>query len=149
MKYYRLFHRMREESGLSIDALATLAHCHRNTVLNVEKGRPVKFKTIANLMNKLGFAAHSPEMASMALLWIENMSGVALSSPPELKGTRQHLGELNARDEDACQQLLESIRSSGLIEEELKLLAAAAADRQVMQILASVQALGRRQPAKP
>ncbi|MFI5336548.1 MAG: helix-turn-helix domain-containing protein [Opitutales bacterium] len=141
MKYHRLFRRMREEHGLSIEALATQAHCHRNTVLNVEKGRPVKFKTIATLMGRMGYAPHSPEMAGMALLWIENMSGVPLSTPPQLKGARRHLGVLGARSEEASRQLLTGIHDAGLDVPEIELLGFAARYPHVLRILADVQEL--------
>src|SRR3990172_7249498 len=55
MHYTQLFRQLREARELSIDALAGRAKCHRNTVINVEKGRGVKFDTLADLMAKMGY----------------------------------------------------------------------------------------------
>jgi len=47
MDYMQLFRSLREQRGLTLEQLAKLARLHRNTVVNIESGRPVKFKTIA------------------------------------------------------------------------------------------------------
>src|SRR4051812_1912018 len=91
MQYTQLFRRLREQKGLSHEALAKLARCHRNTVLNVESGRAVKFKTLARLMSKMGYASNSLEMCSVAVLWLEAVSGVDLADPSTLGSVRQKL----------------------------------------------------------
>src|SRR5581483_6746854 len=62
MNYTRQFRQLREAKNLSREQLAALAGCHRNTVINIETGRPVKFSTIADLLQKMGHARESPEM---------------------------------------------------------------------------------------
>src|SRR5690606_41157894 len=81
MHYTQLFRNLREAKGLTLEALATRARCHRNTVINVESGRPVKFKTISRLVQKMGYAADSEDMKSVALLWLESASGIRFSQP--------------------------------------------------------------------
>jgi len=79
MDYTQLFRKLREEKDLTLEQLAELAGMHRNTVVNIEAGRPVKFKTIAALMGQMGYGANSPELKSMALLWLESVSGIPFS----------------------------------------------------------------------
>jgi len=91
MHYAQFFRKLRELKGLSHEALAGLARCHRNTILNVEGRRPVKFKTLARLMGKMGYATNSAEMASLALLWLESVSGLDLADPARLGPVRQKI----------------------------------------------------------
>ena len=74
MHYTQLFRTLRESRGLSHEGLAKKAACHRNTVINVESGRPVKFKTVADLMAMMGYDRNSAELKSIALLWLESVS---------------------------------------------------------------------------
>jgi transcriptional regulator with XRE-family HTH domain len=141
MQYTQLFRRLREQKGLSHEALAKLARCHRNTVLNVEGGRQVKFKTIARLMAKMGYANNSPEMASLALLWLESVSGVDLADPGTLGPVRQKLAAYDRSLGQASRQLLEAVRQARLDERRIRLLAFAARRPEMLAILESIQDL--------
>ncbi len=141
MQYTQLFRKLREQKGLSHEALARLARCHRNTVVNVENGRQVKFKTLARLMAKMGYPSASPEMASLALLWLESVSGVDLADPATLGPVRQKLAAYNRTAGQSVQQLTESIHRAGLDERKIRLLTFAAQRPEMLAILESVQDL--------
>jgi transcriptional regulator with XRE-family HTH domain len=141
MQYAQLFRRLREQKGLSHETLAKLARCHRNTVVNVENGRRVKFKTIAGLMGKMGYPSTSPEMASLALLWLEDVSGLDLADPAALGHARQKLAGYERNAGQAVQSLLETVRRARLNERQLRLLAFAAQHSEVLAIIESVQDL--------
>lgn len=141
MQYTQLFRRLREQKGLSHEALARLAHCHRNTVLNVEGGRQVKFKTIARLMAKMGYAGDSTEMAGLALLWLESVSGVNLAEPGTVRPARQKLAAYDRSLGQASRQLLEAVRQAKLDERRIRLLAFAARRPEMLAIIESVQDL--------
>lgn len=87
MIYTELFRQMRETKNLTHEQLARKAGCHRNTVINVESGRPVKFRTIAKLMKALH--ATEVQLQSMALLWVEATSGL------ELRGNKEATEAVN------------------------------------------------------
>lgn len=141
MQYAQLFHRLREQKGLSHEALAKLAHCHRNTILNVESGRQVKFKTIARLMAKMGYPSDSPEMAGLALLWLESVSGVDLADPATLGPARQKLAVYNRSLGQAARHLLDAVRQAKLDERKIRLLAYAAQRPEMLAIIESIQDL--------
>lgn len=141
MQYTQLFRRLREQKGLSHEALARLARCHRNTIVNVESGRPVKFKTIAGLMGKMGYATSSPEMASLALLWLESVSGVDLADPASLSPVRQKLSAYDRPAGQAAQHLVDAIRRAKLSEGDIRLLTFAARNPEVLAIIESVKDL--------
>lgn len=141
MQYTQLFRRLREQKGLSHEALAKLARCHRNTVVNVEGGKRVKFKTVARLMGKMGYASNSPEMSSLALLWLESISGLDLADPASLAQTRQKLAVYGKSAHQAVQQLGEAVRQARLNERQIRLLAFAARHSEVLAIIESVQDL--------
>lgn len=141
MQYTQLFRRLREQKGLSHEALAKLARCHRNTVLNVESGRQVKFKTIARLMAKMGYANDSSEMASLALLWLESVSGVDLAEPGALGPVRQKLAAYDRTLGQSTRQLLEAVRTARLDERRVRLLTFAARRPEILAIIESVQDL--------
>lgn len=142
MQYAQLFRRLREQKGLSHEALAKLARCHRNTVLNVESsGRNVKFKTIASLMARMGYPSDSPEMASLALLWLEAVSGLDLADPSTLGPARQKLAAYERTAGQAAQQLAEVIRRARLTERQIRLLTFAAQRPEMLAIIESVQDL--------
>lgn len=141
MQYAQLFRRLREQKALSHEALAKLARCHRNTVLNVEGGRQVKFKTIAHLMAKMGYPSDSPEMASLALLWLESVSGVDLADPATFGPARQKLAVYDRSLGQATRQLLDAIRQAKLDERKIRLLAFAARRPEMFAIIGSIQDL--------
>jgi transcriptional regulator with XRE-family HTH domain len=141
MQYTQLFRRLREQKGLSHEALAKLARVHRNTVLNVESGRQVKFKTVARLMARMGYAAESPEMASLALSWLESVSGVNLADPATLGPARQKLVAYDRSLGQAAKQLVDAVRQARLDERRIRLLAFAARRPEMLTILESIQGL--------
>jgi transcriptional regulator with XRE-family HTH domain len=149
MQYTQLFRRLREQKGLSHEALAKLARCHRNTVLNVEGGRQVKFKTIARLMAKMGYPSDSPEMASLALLWLESVSGVDLADPAALGPVRQKLAAYDRSLGQASRQLLDAVRQARLDERRIRLLTFAARRPEMLAIIESVQDLLQEGSAGP
>ena len=105
MHYTQLFRKLREARGLTLEALAKLARRHRNTVINVESGRPVKFKTIAELMVKMGYGTKSAEMKAIALLWLEAVSGIPFSQPETEAGARKAVAGYQASARQAARQL--------------------------------------------
>lgn len=141
MRYTELFRRLREEKDLSHEALARLARCHRNTVLNVERGRLVKFKTLARLMGKMGYPSDSPEMASLALLWLESVSGLDLADPASLAPIRQKLAVYQRTAKQTAQQLSDTVRQAGLTDKQIRLLIFAARRPEVLTILDSINDL--------
>jgi transcriptional regulator with XRE-family HTH domain len=141
MHYAQLFRRLREQKGLSHEALAKLARCHRNTILNVEGGRNVKFKTIAGLMGKMGYPSDSPEMACLALLWLEAVSGLDLADPSSLAPVRQKLAAYERNASLALQHLAMVIRKAKLTERQIRLLAFAAQRPEMLAIIESIQDL--------
>lgn len=141
MQYTQLFRQLRERKGLSHEALAKLAHCHRNTVLNVESGRQVRFKTMAELMGKMGYASDSPEMASLALLWLESVTGIDLADPSSLSATRKKVASYSRASRQAANDLLDTVRTAKLNDRDLRLLAFAAENRGVLSIIEEIQEL--------
>lgn len=141
MQYAQLFRRLREQKGLSHEALAKLARCHRNTVLNVEGGRQVKFKTIARLMAKMGYPSDSAEMASLALLWLESVSGVDLADPATLGPVRQKLATYDRTLGQATRHLVDAVRQTRLDERKIRLLTFAAQRPELLAIIESIQDL--------
>lgn len=141
MQYTQLFRRLREQKGLSHEALAKLARCHRNTVLNVESGRQVKFKTVARLMAKMGYVSDSPEMAGLALSWLESVSGVNLADQAMLGPARQKLAPYDRSLGQAGRQLMEAVRQARLDERRIRLLAFAARRPEMLAIIESIQDL--------
>ena len=141
MHYAQLFRRLREKKGLSHEALAKLARCHRNTVLNVEGGRNVKFKTVAGLMGKMGYPSDSPEMASLALLWLEAVSGLDLADPSTLGPARQKLAAYERNAGQAAQHLADVVRRTRLTDRQIRLLTFAAQSPEMLAIIESIQDL--------
>ncbi len=141
MQYTALFRRLREQKGLTHDALARLARCHRNTVLNVEAGRRVRLQTVAHLMAKMGYASDSSEMATLALLWLEAVSGIDLADPATLGTARQKAATYSRSVNQAAAGLAETVRRAGLTEQQIRLLGFAARSPEVLAILDSIQSL--------
>lgn len=141
MQYTQLFRRLREEKGLSHEALAKLARCHRNTVINVERGRRVKFATLAGLVTKMGYPSDSPELASLALLWLESVSGLDLADPATLVQARQKVAAYGKSARQTSQQLVDAVRRAHLTERQIRLLIFAAQRPEALAILESVQDL--------
>jgi len=141
MHYTRLFRNLREAKGLTLEALARKARRHRNTVINVESGRPVKFKTIAELMVKMGYAAGSPEMKSVALLWLEAVSSIPFSQPETEAAARRTIAGYRAATRPAVRQLDEAIARAGLDPAQIDLLAFAVRHPGVLAMLENLRRL--------
>jgi transcriptional regulator with XRE-family HTH domain len=141
MHYTQLFRSLREAKGLTIEGLAELADCHRNTVTNVESGRPVKFKTIADLMGKMGYTAASTETRSIALLWLEAVSGIPFSQPRTEAAALKSVAGYRRTLKDAARQLeAEAIRHS-LPARQIDLLIYAIRHPEMLSLLENVRDL--------
>jgi transcriptional regulator with XRE-family HTH domain len=141
MDYTQLFRNLRESKSLTLDQLARLARVHRNTVVNIESGRPVKFKTIAVLMQKMGFASGSPEMKSMGLLWLESVSGIPFSRSDTEAAAKKMISTYRSPSRQAARQLVEIIAAANLTAEQVQLLAYAARHPEVISIIENVRHL--------
>jgi hypothetical protein len=104
-------------------------------------GKPVKFATIARLMKKMGYSDDSPEMADMALLWVESVSGVPLAAPGKVREARQKPTSYQRETQRLTTQLAEAIRHAGLSEREVRLLEFAARRPEVLEIIGAVHDL--------
>lgn len=137
MGYSEQFRIFRETRGLTREGLALHAGCHRNTVLNVESGRPVKFSTIIMLMGAMGYRADSPEIKLLALQWLEAVTGVNISeselaAPAKVDGDGRHRGA----------SLLQSeLSGRRLTRDEVDLLVFAARHRKVLNALRAIRDL--------
>lgn len=141
MHYTQLFRSLREAKGLTLEGVAELADCHRNTVTNVESGRPVKFKTIAELMEKMGYAAQSPEMKSLALLWLEAVSGIPFSQSRTEASAVKTIGRYRRSIRQAAHQLETEAVGQGLAVHQIDLLIFAIRHPEMLSILENVRDL--------
>ncbi len=133
MTYTELFRQWREKKGLSLDALARKARCHRNTVCNVEGGVPVKFLTIAKLVKAMG--GTEDDLVVIAILWVEHTSGLDLHSDRSAHAKVATLQE-------PVRKALDSIRLAArkMKVEDVQVLAWAARNKGAMAILRSIKA---------
>jgi transcriptional regulator with XRE-family HTH domain len=141
MHYTQLFRSLREAKGLTLEGLAQLAGCHRNTVTNVESGRPVKFKTIAELMDKMGYTAQSPESKSIALLWLEAVSGIPFSQPRTEAAALKAISGYRRSLRDAARELEAEVVQRSLSTSQIDLLRYAIRNPEVLTILENVRDL--------
>lgn len=141
MHYTQLFRSLREAKGLTLEGLAELAGCHRNTVTNVESGRPVKFKTISELMEKMGYTAASPELKSIALLWLEAVSGIPFSRPQTEAAAFKAISGYRRSLRDAARQLETVVVNRSLPARQIDLLLFAARHPEVLAIIENVRDL--------
>ena len=141
MHYTKLFKRLREDKGLSLEQLARLAGTHRNTVVNVESGRSVKFKTIVQLMLKMGYAAGSAEMRSVALLWLESLSGIPFQQTETEVSARKAIATYGSSSRQAGKRLHEAINRADLAADQIELLVYAAQNEPVLNIINGVREL--------
>jgi transcriptional regulator with XRE-family HTH domain len=141
MHYTQLFRSLREAKGLTLEGLAELAGCHRNTVTNVESGRPVKFKTISDLMEKMGYTAQSTELKSIALLWLEAVSGIPFSQPRTEAVALKAVSGYRRSLRDAASQLQAEVVSKSLPAHQIDLLLFAIRHPEVLSILENVRDL--------
>lgn len=141
MHYTQLFRQLRESRHLSHDALAGRARCHRNTVINAEQGRSAKFSTLANLMEKMGYAHGSAEMRAFALLWIEAVSGIPFSRPETVAAATKQVSTYRLNSRQAARQLSAAVIATGLTVEQIRLLVFSARRPEVMAIIEAVRDL--------
>jgi len=141
MHYTQLFRNFREARELTIEELAKRARRHRNTVVNVESGRPVKFKTIAELMLKMGYPANSAELKSIALLWLEAVSGIPFSQTETEQSARKAVSGYRTTARQITRKLDDAIVQAGLNEEQVRLLIFAVRHPEALTILESIRDL--------
>lgn len=141
MNYTQLFRSIRESKGLTHDGLAKLVGCHRNTVINVESGRPVKFKTIAELMAKMGYSDSSPETKSIALLWLESISGINLTQEQSSNEAHERIAQYRASEKEAVQVLGERIMQEHLTVNQIRTLYYVVEKPEMISILENIRAL--------
>lgn len=139
MHYTQLFRQLRVARGLSHEALARRAGCHRNTVINVERGRRVKIDTLAGLMEKMGYAADSAEFQALALLWLEAASGVPFSRPETVATARRQIAGFRREAEQNCRKLVAAVVDAALTADQISLLVYAARRPDVLAIVGAVQ----------
>jgi transcriptional regulator with XRE-family HTH domain len=147
MHYTQLFRSLRESKSLTLEGLAELAGCHRNTVTNVECGRPVKFKTIAELMEKMGYPSQSPELKSIALLWLEAITGIPFTQPRTQAAALKTISGYRRSLREAAQQLEAEVISRSLATRQIDLLIYAARNPEVLTILENIRDLATHLPA--
>ncbi|MFA5057566.1 MAG: helix-turn-helix transcriptional regulator [Opitutaceae bacterium] len=148
MHYTQLFRQLRESRGYSYEALAKRARCHRNTVINVESGRPVKFSTLAGLMEKMGYSLESAEMRTFALLWLEAVSGMPFSKPETAAAARKQAATYGRNAQQAAAQLTEAVMTTDLTADQIRLLVFAARQPEVLAILEAVRDLVEAAPSQ-
>ncbi|MEX2381161.1 MAG: helix-turn-helix transcriptional regulator [Opitutales bacterium] len=141
MHYTEFFRRLREEKKLTHGALAARASCHRNTVLNVERNRPVKFQTILDLMEAMGHSPDSKEVKRMALLWLEAVTGVSMDLDAARIEARQVAIEYGRTIEGDIGGLTRSIYEHALPVDQIRLLEMAVRQPEIMEILRQVRNL--------
>ena len=141
MHYTQLFRTLRETKGLTHEGLARKAACHRNTVINVESGRPVKFKTIAELMSVMGYGQESAELKSIALLWLESVSGVNLTSEQSTEEARRKIARYRATEQEAAQMLASTVIAEHLSVDQIRALLFASGRPEIITILENIRNL--------
>lgn len=139
MNYTQLFRTLREAKGLTHDGLAREAGCHRNTVINVESGRPVKFKTIAELMSKMGYGPDSSELKSVALLWLEAISGVNFTHDESTQEARTRINSYRATEKESAQLLADAVVASNLSVDQIRTLLFAASRPEVITVIEGIR----------
>ncbi len=137
--YREFFRSLRKARGFTHETLAERAGCHRNTVLNVERRRPVKFRTIVELMTAMGFPQESTEVRRMALLWLESVSGIGLTVD-EIRAEAEGLQmEHRKTVRGAREELTAVLSEQKLSEKQIRLLAFAASNPEVIEILRHIR----------
>lgn len=135
MNYTQLFRSLREAKGMSLDMLAAAAGKHRNTVANVESGRPVKFVTVAELMKKMGHDSGSAEMKALALLWLESVSGIPFSRSDVETTARKSIALYRSNAKLAVRQLEEIALARELTADQICVLYRIADDPDLLSII--------------
>lgn len=140
MDYTEFFRQLRIQKGFTHDTLANLAGVHRNTVINLEQNRQVKFKTVALLLKVMGFDADSPEVRRMALLWLEGVSGIHFTLQEVIREKKKIDREYRKSKKSTIDLINTAISERNLSEEKLKLILKAVEHSEVMGVLECVGA---------
>lgn len=138
MDYPRFFRALREAQELSREQLADRTGCHRNTITNIETGRPVKFATIAEVMLEMGFGPNSLELKQIALLWTEKATGVVLTAEEAGKTADRMRMRYRRTVKEAREGLDAEIDDASLTREDIRLLVFATRHPEARAILRSV-----------
>ncbi len=141
MDYTELFRNLRRSKGLTHQCLAERTGCHRNTVLNLERRRPVKFRTVLDMMRAMGFEPDSAEVRRMALLWLESVSGVELTLRDVKLEVEEIRKEYRTTVAEARENLLRTIECRTLSAEEIRLLDYAAKQSETLEIIRQIRDL--------
>jgi hypothetical protein len=135
MHYTQLFRKCREDKKLTVDELARISRKHRNTIFNVEAGRPIRFETIRDVMLKMGYSSTSQEMRSMGLLWLEDVSGIPFSQPKVEANALKAIATYGSSSRHAARRLHDAVNRSALPSDKIELLTYAASEPKAMEIL--------------
>ena len=144
MDYTEFFRQLRTQKGFTHDTLANLAGVHRNTVINLEQNRQVKFKTVALLLNVMGYEMESPEMRRIALLWLEAVSGIHFTLQEVIREKKKMDREYRKSKKSTIDLLNTTIAERNLTEEKLKNLLMAIEHEEVMDILSNARKLQKK-----
>ncbi len=141
MDYTLLFRKLRDEKGLTLDALARLSRCHRNTIVNVESGRRVRLKTLIQLVQKMGYPPDSDEMRSVLLLYFERITEIPFSQPKTKQATQKAIANYRSGVKQAAQQLHDAVLEEELPEDQIRLLSFAVRTRRMIEVLSIVRSV--------
>lgn len=145
MDYTQFFRSLREAADLGLEELASRARVHRNTIVNIESGRPVKFKTIAGLMQSMGYTPGSAEMKSMALLWLESVSKIPFSRAEPETTARKTITSFRSPVRQAARELEAVVGEANLTTDQIRILMFAAREPEVLSIIERIQTFARAQ----
>jgi transcriptional regulator with XRE-family HTH domain len=143
MEYAAKFTAFREARKLSQNGLAALAGCHRNTVVNVERGRAVKFATIAGLMEKMGYSKQSGETRKLALLWFQATTGIGV------RLDETGIIDLSRKRSPAVLRAELAARLKRMDQADIEIVHFAVANREIMNALKAIRCLVEGASASP
>ncbi|MCC5789762.1 MAG: helix-turn-helix domain-containing protein [Opitutales bacterium] len=144
MDYTEFFRQLRIQKGFTHDTLANLAGVHRNTVINLEQNRQVKFKTVALLLKVMGYDQDSPEIRRIALLWLEGVSGIHFTLQEVIREKKKMDREYRKSKKSTIDLLNTTISERNLTEEKLKLLLNAVENPEIMDVLKNINTYAKK-----
>ncbi|MBK9990119.1 MAG: hypothetical protein IPP19_05105 [Verrucomicrobia bacterium] len=101
----------------------------------------MKFKTIADLMSMMGYSPESPELKSVALLWLESVSGVNLTSEQSTAEARQKIARYRATEQEAAQMLADTVIAEHLSIDQIRTLLFASGRPEIISVLENIRDL--------
>lgn len=140
MHYTSYFKTLREETDLTMDGLARKAGLHRNTIINIETGRSVKFQTIAKVLDVMGIKAGTVKYRIMAVLWASDVCKVDLSAANKDKALTKEMGRISSDEAKALSELGEAISNSDLSAPQIKALARVAKKQETLSAIMQIMA---------